>query len=105
MNMSRRWNVIRTVLPFLLILVLGAALGMGAPASYAQRGDVTATTEPTAPATAKPKLTGRPAPVKKSPQMFERTWPLPATLSMQLYFSRRQGPVSNRTAHSEAAQE
>src|SRR5215213_7020530 len=71
MNMSRRWNVIRTLLPFLLILLLGAALGMGAPASYAQVGDATATPEPTATATPEPTATPKPT-ATATPPVGER---------------------------------
>src|SRR5437667_212503 len=71
MNMSRHWNVIRTLLPFLLILLLGAALGMGAPASYAQIGDATAMPEPSVTATAEPTATPKPA-APATPPVGER---------------------------------
>ena len=60
MNMSRHWNVLRAFLPLLLILLSGASLGMGAPASYAQIGSATATPEPTATATPEPTPTATP---------------------------------------------
>jgi hypothetical protein len=80
MNMlPRRWNMFHTVLPLLLTILLGVSLGMGAPASYAQRGDATATPEPsvtdipqpTATATPKPTATPTP-PVGERPDRCER---------------------------------
>ncbi len=63
MSISRRWNVLRTLLPFLLILLLGASLGMGAPASYAQRGSATVTPEPATTTTSEPTATATPQPI------------------------------------------
>lgn len=77
MNMSRRWNVLRTLLPLLLIFLLGASLGMGAPASYAQIGGDTATPEPTSTATSEPTATPKSTatatpPVGERPDRCER---------------------------------
>ena len=66
MNMSRRWNVLRALLP----LLLAAALGMGAPASYAHIGD-SATAEPTVIRTPKPTATATP-PVGERADSCER---------------------------------
>jgi hypothetical protein len=71
MNTLRRWNVIRTLLPLLLILLSGASLDMVAPTSYAQIEDATATAEPTATATAEPTATPTP-PVGERPDRCER---------------------------------